>query len=28
VLLSTDLSNATELEFDEYTVKVSVKKAQ
>ena len=28
VLLSYDLTNATELEFDEYTVKVSVKKVQ
>ena len=28
VLLSSNLSNATELEFDEYTVKVTVKKVQ
>jgi len=28
VLLLSDLQNATELEFDDYTVKVSVKKAQ
>ncbi|MDP4239088.1 MAG: isoleucine--tRNA ligase [Bacteroidota bacterium] len=28
VLLSTELTDATELEFDEYTVKVSVKKVQ
>jgi len=28
VLLSSNLSNATELEFDEYTVKVIVKKVQ
>ena len=28
VLLTTEISNATELEFDDYTVKVSVKKVQ